>query len=231
MKNIIENLLTGKTDEPNRVIMPYRVSIRNISAMTLVEVLVSLTVMSMMMIALLAYVKSASDVWRKTDQIISLTGEASQVFDTLRWYGNRALSVSPSIGNTQSYIKFDIPMASGTWGAANFKTGRMITLFERLPAPDYNVLVATYTAYSTSGPGKITFIGDAAENSPEKVSLLRFIGPVAVHVSEFRATRIATNSLEVFLRLESPIVGEQYEIGGLATPSFEATASFFLPST
>ncbi len=201
---------------------------RETRAFSLVEVVVSTTVLAMMFISLLSYVQLASEVWRRTDRDVTLTSEMGHVFDTFRFLTENASDVDLAVGQSSNLPRIRINVATGT-PSGLYYTGKVRIQVKFDPA-DPNRLISTYTAFSAPGGSSITFIpgDDTSSSDPKEVSLQRYYGTISEHVATFTVRRVASSSLEVFVRLENPEAGVVYDSDN-ATPSLTATSSFFLP--
>jgi prepilin-type N-terminal cleavage/methylation domain-containing protein len=198
---------------------------RRFSGFSLAEVIVATAVIALLSVSLLSYVSSAATLWRRSDQVVNFSGDTSAIFDLLRNYTQNSLAMTPSVGNKSNTPTFTVFVATGT-PLGSYFIGT-ITLKLQVSPYDPSALVATYTAYSPAGTGKITWVS-TSETTTQHVSLSRFIGTLTEHLATFTANRISSTAMEFYLRLESPILGEKYDAAN-ATPSFEATATFFAP--
>jgi hypothetical protein len=198
------------------------------AGLTMVEVLVSTVVMATLLASLLSFVDSATRIWQRTDQNLTLSAEASQILDSLRLYTSIARTVSP-IGGSAGDLRVVAFIATGTPGAPDYRTGLASLLF--CPQPDNpRRLIATYTAGSVGwGANPVTFVTNA-ETLPQHVSLRRFTGVLTDHLASFSATRINSGQMDIYLRLEAPTADQVARTDpNYATPSYETTSTLFLP--
>ncbi|NLI76284.1 MAG: hypothetical protein GX442_07575 [Candidatus Riflebacteria bacterium] len=197
--------------------------------------MIATMVMAMMLISLLGFVHITSTTWQRTDQQINLTAEANMVIETLKFYAENAATMTPPYDPTTPQQtgtpSFTIFVATGSIEAGTEFTGTVSVKLQRPPGqPD--VLVSTYTTYSPTGAEKITFKTvnewDGAFGI-SAVSLNRFIGTLTEHLASLTVQRTTMNNLDVYLRLESPSLGETYDATH-ATPAFEITATLLGPN-
>ncbi|MBF0501723.1 MAG: type II secretion system protein [Candidatus Riflebacteria bacterium] len=194
---------------------------------TFVEVLVSTMIMAMMLVSLMSFVQLSSDTWRRTDQSINLGAEGSMVVETIRNFAEKSYAMSPAIGDTSNVATFAMMVATGSPEAGNYFFG-VVAVRLSIDAGPPRQLIATYTSYSPPGPGQVSFVPGTAENAKYEISLMRFVGSFTEHLATFSATRISKNSMSIYLLLDNAQSGEIYDETN-ATPTFEATATFYAP--
>ena len=214
---------------------PYRLNplprITRSNGFTMLEIMIATVVMAMMIVSLLGFVHITSATWQRTDQQINLAAEAMAVLDSLRYYVANAATMTPHfdslIPQTTGTPSFVIQVATGSIEANNELTGT-ITILLRRPAGQPTILVATYTSWSPPGPGKITFV-PGTPTAGNQISGRQFVGTLTEHLASLSVTRRTLFGADVYLRLESPRLGEIHDTNN-ATPAFEIYTSLFGPN-
>lgn len=198
--------------------------------LSLIEILIATTVMAMMLVSMLGFVQLASAAWQRTDQQVNLAAEAATVLDALRFYVANAATMTPNLDLINPFStatpSFTIMVATGSIEAGNEYTGTIAIQLRRLPN-NPRVLIATYTSFSLPGPGKITWNDAGAGVNVVKPS--RFIGTLTEHLASLTVYRYTLNAADVYLRLESPNLGETYTVAN-PTPSFEIYTTLVGPN-
>jgi hypothetical protein len=194
------------------------------------EMMVATVVMAMMLISLLGFIQLTSASWQRTDQQINLAAEGAALLDTLRFYMANAATMTPNLdlANPLSTAtpSFTLMVATGSIASGNEYTGTITIELRRLPS-NPRVLFATFTSFSPPMAGRITWTNSTGQ--PYYVSPSRFIGTLTEHLASLTVYRYSLNAADVYLRLESPNLGETYTTAN-PTPSFEIYTTLVGPN-
>lgn len=178
-------------------------------AFTLVEVIVAITIMSLMMMGLLSYVQSGSELWRRGQSTLSLRAYYRMVSESIERDLNQALEVKNEVGGVPlDYIKYIIPAKSGaSLGTVTVEIGFADGVLKRR-------LISSNFAIT----------GTLSESFNE-ISRARYEYVLARNVATFSVTRVSSYSMQVNLGLRS-VLGD--ESGFEASKN--ATMTFVIPS-
>jgi prepilin-type N-terminal cleavage/methylation domain-containing protein len=154
---------------------------------TIVEVIVALTIMSLMMVGLLSYVHSGSVLWKKGQTTLNVRNYYRSVVESIEHDMNIALNVNIPVGAVQTSLLYEIPIRQG----ANSGIGKI-----KLEKTG-NVLMRKLV--NASG----FIITDAATNDEAQLYRPRFEYVLARDVATFTAKRISSFSIDINLGLQS----------------------------
>ena len=184
---------------------------------SLIEVVISTTVMAVMIVGLLSYVQFGSELWVKGERTITMNNNARAVSEAI----SRDLTlasdiIEPTLGVTSTQLRYVVPMATGTYYG---------TVKITLSKGTDNVLKRSAPAFTV-----VNLITSGAETT-NKILKSRLEYPLAKDVATFVVTRISTWSVVVDLGLESIKFG--HETGTDENPTdtvkLEASYTFLIP--
>ena len=192
---------------------------------TLMEIMVATILIAAMMISMLSFVQVAADNWRRTDQTLTLNSE----FNTIDHYlNNISMEVtkiaSPTVaGGTISSMSYDLPVMTRNAGAGGYFIGSLS--LRLLISPSSKYFQARVFAKSPNAAPYSIIWTSGAETPPQTINETRYNASLSSHVTVARFTRVASNQVRLYVRLEAPVYLEE-----MATPTLEATMTYFFPN-
>lgn len=184
------------------------------------EVVVATVLISAMLVSMLSFVQVAADNWRRTDQTINLTAELNTIDHYFTMQSLEALDISyPAVGVTSYTVKFWRTVATGTLGTTNYYTGKLELVHTVLPG------TKILTSKSGSTQALPPVVIGVADSVPTTINRYRYLASLSAHVGVASFTRLATNTVRLFVRLEAPRFADD-----TATPTLEATMTYFFPN-
>lgn len=171
---------------------------------TLAEVLVAVTVMSIMIIALMNYVQFAGLIWMKTHQAITLSSEASVLLDALERELSQSVSVNdPLPGDpTKTYVRFSKQVSDyGAGGSTDYGYAQFRIMFDNAQR---KVITQIFSSPAIAGypPSAADWVAPGSGGGDKKMDSDIYTYDLARHVKRFDITRIGNNLLEVDIQLE-----------------------------
>jgi prepilin-type N-terminal cleavage/methylation domain-containing protein len=177
------------------------------SGFTLPEVIVSVTVMSIMIGSLLSYVHFAGMVWIKTHQHITLSSEANVLLDALERELSQAKAVTyPLPGNDDESLRYVKEVSDYNAGGeidigyAEFRVA--------LDSDNRRLIHRIHASPSTTGavPSALTWNASDATDLQQRTLDTDFYNyDLARHITGFRATRSSTNMIDISIIMEGTI--------------------------
>ena len=157
------------------------------SGFTLAEVLVAVSVISLMLVSLLQFVSFAGDVWQRNQLNIGLTAEAGVVLDLLeREMGGAVALSAPAIGASGSSVSFTKLIKDNCSPSCTAQATFTVGKNGRTAAIAYDGSIA---AGWSAGSG----------DGHQKLNTDRYAFPFARHVETLVFTRNNSNQLHIEL--------------------------------
>lgn len=178
---------------------------------TLVEVIVTLTVMSLMMVGLLSYVHSGSMLWQRGQNSLTVRTYYRAVSESIERDLSQAIILHNDVGSVESSLKYDLPVTQGiVQGTATIDLVIVDKKLMRL-------------LKDASGGFTITNGNSALDNMLVRS---RYEYTVARNVATFTVTRSASYSVQINLGLISVLAGANDGVESVKN----ATLTYILPS-
>ncbi|HAE38632.1 MAG TPA: hypothetical protein DCG57_08335 [Candidatus Riflebacteria bacterium] len=180
-------------------------------AFTLVEVIVAITIMALMMVGLLSYVQSGSELWRRGQSTLNLRAYYRAVSDGIERDLNQALAVANTVGSVNNKMRYLVPLKQGALlGTATLEILHADGILKK--------------QLITVSPG-FTIV-TSLSMSDNQVTRSRYEYVIARNVATFTVARVSSYSMQVNLGLRSILGGD--ESGFEASKN--ATMTFVIPS-
>ncbi len=180
-------------------------------AFTLVEVIVAITVMALMMVGLLAYVQSGSELWHRGQSTINLRAYYRMVSESIERDLNQALAVTNTVGSVNDKMRYIVPVKQGALlGTATVEILHADGILKRH-------LIEVSTNFSIVGTISV---------SDNQISRASYEYVLARNVATFSVTRISSYSMQVNLGLRSVLGDDESAF----ETSKNATMTFVIPS-
>lgn len=180
-------------------------------AFTLVEVIVAITVMALMMVGLLAYVQSGSELWHRGQSTINLRAYYRMVSESIERDLNQALAVANTVGSVNDKMRYIVPVKQGALlGTATVEILHADGILKRH-------LIEVSTNFSIVGTISV---------SDNEISRASYEYVLARNVATFSVTRISSYSMQVNLGLRSVLGDDESAFEA----SKNATMTFVIPS-
>jgi prepilin-type N-terminal cleavage/methylation domain-containing protein len=180
-------------------------------AFTLVEVIVAITVMALMMVGLLAYVQSGSELWHRGQSTINLRAYYRMVSESIERDLNQALAVTNTVGSVNNKMRYIVPVKQGALlGTATVEILHADGILKRH-------LIEVSTNFSIVGTISV---------SDNEISRASYEYVLARNVATFSVTRISSYSMQVNLGLRSVLGDDESAFEA----SKNATMTFVIPS-
>lgn len=180
-------------------------------AFTLVEVIVAITIMALMMVGLLSYVQSGSELWRRGQSTLNLRAYYRAVSDGIERDLNQALTVANTVGSVNNKMRYLVPLKQGSLlGTATLEILHADGILKK--------------QLMTVSPG-FTIV-TSLSMSDNQVTRSRYEYVIARNVATFTVTRVSSYSMQVNLGLRSVFGADEsgFEV------SKNATMTFVIPS-
>ncbi|GAB4281591.1 MAG: hypothetical protein Kow0029_26790 [Candidatus Rifleibacteriota bacterium] len=177
----------------------------------LAEVVVASAVIALMMVSLIGYVQSASSLWKKSHEIISLSNEGISLLDFIEREIWEAKSItSPAIGDSASSIVYSKIVSDYQEPTPNlFELDFEIAFNATTGSASARIL--TTTPKWTDATFGAAANGWSIDTSPgsKKIVLSRYNFDIARNLKSFSVARTANRLLEVKISLEAPKANEE----------------------